>query len=243
MVDFQKFYNSFLGIDKNNSAEVISCERRNEPFCLVFKQLLIMTQIDNNKYYSIAPQFFLEFKNNYNPSNKAMNPDDYLLEIDNTFCNFMDRYSINKNYRLSYPENYISKTKLSEKVVTLNDSNKELYFKLLGKRGIKFKENQWSRLKQLIEEERYYILIDNNEIAAYSFLSNIDNGGANIVVVTLPKYRRKGYGKAVVTKSTEWCLKNELIPIYLVDQSNTASINLAKSLGFETMSEEIIISV
>ena len=242
MLDFQKYYKAYLGINENNS-DIISCKKRNKPFCFVFKHLLIMSKINEKYYYSVAPQFYLKFKNNFKPVSKTANLNDFLLEIDNTFCKFIDRYNINKFYRFSYPNNFINKTDLSEKVSTLSKSNKELYFKLLGNRGKKFKENQWKKREHLINDERYSILIENNEIAAYSFLSNIDNGGANILVVTLPKYRKKGYGKAVVLQSIEWCLNNKLIPIYLVNQSNIASINLAKSLGFELKSEEIIISV
>ncbi len=243
MIDFQKYYKAYLGINENSSEKIFSSDRRDELFSLIYKQYLIMSKIEEDTYYSIAPKFYEKFKESFKQFQDLKNMDEILYEIDDTFCEYIDNYTISKYYRFSNPNRLKVEANLSSEVVALSDSHKELYFKLMGIRGNKFKEKQWEKRKYLINDERYFILIQNNEIAAYSIISDIDYGGANIVVVTFPKYRKKGYGRAVVAKSVEWCYRNDLIPVYLVNQLNIASINLAKSLGFELKAEEIIVSV
>jgi len=47
----------------------------------------------------------------------------------------------------------------------------------------------------------------------------------------------------VVEQCVHWCLENEVVPIYLVDTNNTASLKLAESLGFTCQSEEFVLSI
>lgn len=242
-MNFNQHYKKYLGINSECNERMLSCKQRDEMFCFYFKQILIISKFNNTNYYSIAPQFYDFLKNQLEPKSFSAEFDELLFEIDDVFCEILDRYQISKYLRLSNPNKPSKETPFSQDVCILDETNKHLYFKLLGERGKKFKEKQWIKRQKLILEKRYFLIIENNAIAAYSFLSDINNGGANIVVVTLPKYRKKGYGKALVSKAIEWCMNNDKIPIYLVNQNNTASINLANSLGFKTMSEEIIIEV
>jgi predicted GNAT family acetyltransferase len=56
---------------------------------------------------------------------------------------------------------------------------------------------------------------------------------AQIAVVTHPKYRGQGYGKAVVSKLTEEALNRGLVPQYRTLQANSSSMTIARELGFE----------
>lgn len=243
MKNFEEHYQEFLGIKKENSDPIISCKRRDDLFCLIFKQILIVSSFNDTLYYSIAPQYYSSLKRNFEAEINPENLTNLFFEIDDYFCNILDRYQIDRYYRLSNPDKPEMSLPIFDKIITLDESNKDLYFRLIGERGPKFKERQWLNRQKLILDKRYFILIENNEIAAYSFISDLDFGGANIGIVTLPKYRQKGYGKALVSKAIDWCNRNEIRPIYLVNQQNNASINLAKSLGFKVMSNEIIVTV
>ena len=55
-----------------------------------------------------------------------------------------------------------------------------------------------------------------------------------IGVDTLEPYRQKGIGKAVVSALTEYILDQRNIPFYSALESNTASRQLAASLGYKT---------
>ncbi|MCK4957710.1 MAG: GNAT family N-acetyltransferase [Candidatus Cloacimonetes bacterium] len=239
---FEVYCLNYLGIKKNKN-KIVTCKRRSDTFCNVFKQLLIMSKFNNNFYYSIAPEFVTLFKDEFNIPNIDIHLKEHLFLIDDTFSNFIDEYRINKMYRLTLESSQIFNEFYSENVQVLNNNNKDIYLKLFGERSSNYLEKKWIQKRKYIEEGRYFVYIEQNEIAAYSFISDIDNGGANLVVVTLPKFRKKGYGKAVVTESVKWCFNNNILPIYLVDQSNLASIKLAKSLGFQEMAEEIIVTI
>jgi GNAT superfamily N-acetyltransferase len=55
---------------------------------------------------------------------------------------------------------------------------------------------------------------------------------AEVYVYTEPAARGRGWGKAVVSALVADLLKNNLIPLYVVNQQNAPSINLATSVGF-----------
>jgi len=55
---------------------------------------------------------------------------------------------------------------------------------------------------------------------------------AEVYVYTEPAARMRGWGKAVITALVSELLKNSVRPLYVVNEQNTASINLAASVGF-----------
>ena len=93
------------------------------------------------------------------------------------------------------------------------------------------------------KEVLQFILLSDRKIVSMCKISDINFSGGNIVVWTDSNYRNKGFGKQVLAEAVKWCINNKIIPIYWVDSQNTASINLADSLGFKTKSEEIVVSV
>jgi RimJ/RimL family protein N-acetyltransferase len=242
MTDFMTYYKSFLGIGDNDSGGIISCERRSGSFSMAYTQMLIMTKLDGNYYYSIAPEYYKQFSDTYIPPANDAPFDEFLRAIDDTFCELKDQYRVNKMLRHILPDLYLNVSELADRVETLGHKTKNAYFRLMGLRGMKYKEKRWEDRKDMIEQGRYFVFLENNDIASYAFLTDLDYGAANIVVVTLPQYRKKGYGKAVVTRAVQWCIDNDILPIYLVDHTNTASIRLATSLGFTKVSEEVIVT-
>lgn len=65
---------------------------------------------------------------------------------------------------------------------------------------------------------------------------------ADIAVRTHPDYRRQGYGRSVVASLVEYLLRQGRTPLYSVDTQNTASVDLAQSIGFvDTLARTIIL--
>ncbi|BAY84235.1 hypothetical protein NIES267_37310 [Calothrix parasitica NIES-267] len=62
-------------------------------------------------------------------------------------------------------------------------------------------------------------------------------------VLVNPEYRRRNIGKAVVSKICEWALERDYIVEWSSWDENTASIALAKSLGFKQFLSEYEFSV
>ena len=101
--------------------------------------------------------------------------------------------------------------------------------------------NVWrSQAAEYISEYKKYVIRDSGNIVSYCKVSNIDYGYGNIVVWTDEKYRRKGYARELLFRIILMCESEGIVPVYIVDSQNSASIELAKSFGFETVQTEII---
>jgi hypothetical protein len=65
---------------------------------------------------------------------------------------------------------------------------------------------------------------------------------AEIAVNTRPQYRRQGWGRSVVAALSGHVIDGGRIPLYVVSEENTASIQLAESVGFtDTGSRELLL--
>lgn len=73
---------------------------------------------------------------------------------------------------------------------------------------------------------------ENDVIGASAILNWQSPGFAEIGVTTQAGYRRRGWGRSVVSAMANYLLENGRIPLYVVSQTNEASIQLAESVGF-----------
>jgi len=243
MINFFEYYKAYLGINDDYEQTVYPCPIRSKIFCFRSKQPLIYSNLNGKVYFSIAPEFYEELISKLDNIESDCNPDELLSKLDDIFTDLVEDQYINKMYRMSVTKNNLKKPDKFELVEPFSDKHKPLYFKQFASRGEKYKAKKWNFMQQLRDEGRYFVIIDEDQIVSFSYISDIQAGGTNIVVSTNPKFRKKGYGKAVVHAATNWCFKNNLIPIYLVIQSNLASVNLAQSLGYKTMVEEIVVTI
>jgi GNAT superfamily N-acetyltransferase len=58
---------------------------------------------------------------------------------------------------------------------------------------------------------------------------------ADIGVLIHPDYRGRGLGKAVVSALCEWCIENDVVPMYRVFGDHDHSRRIAQALGFKEM--------
>lgn len=157
------------------------------------------------------------------------------------FSNISLNFEVKEMYRM-YKE---AKLDISNgNAVLLNDDTKQ-YFMNTGNKAsdINFKEKKWSQLKYIIDTGLIYIVPNNYRIASMAYVSDVYNGGANIVVNTDEQFRRKGYAKMAVASLTNSILENNLLPIYFANVNNEGSINLAKSLEYENIALEIVVCI
>ena len=73
---------------------------------------------------------------------------------------------------------------------------------------------------------------ENDIIGASATLNWQSPTYAEIGVTTQPGYRRRGWGRSVVSAMTNYLLEDGRTPLYVVAQNNEASIQLAESVGF-----------
>jgi GNAT superfamily N-acetyltransferase len=77
-----------------------------------------------------------------------------------------------------------------------------------------------------------YEIASNGAVRAMAGVNWRSPRFAEVYVYTEPAARGKGWGKAVVSALVDDLLSDRLVPLYVVNQDNTASINLARSVGF-----------
>ena len=82
------------------------------------------------------------------------------------------------------------------------------------------------------------VMVDSSIVSvAYTDLPP-DGKAVEVGVETAPAYRNRGYAKDALTKLISELDRIDTVPIYICSQSNTASMRLAKSLGFSTQAME-----
>ena len=72
----------------------------------------------------------------------------------------------------------------------------------------------------------------NQMMAASAGLNWMSPHFGEVSVNTSPNYRRRGWGKSVVSSMVNYLLENGRKPLYVVSQQNEASMQLAERVGF-----------
>ena len=82
---------------------------------------------------------------------------------------------------------------------------------------------------------------ENDVIGASATLNWQTPNFAEIGVKTHPDYRRRGWGRSVVSAMANYLLENGRMPLYVVAQNNKASVQLAERIGFHDSGHREII--
>lgn len=241
-ITFQDYYYEYLGIDKKDlelGKRVFSTNQRNKPLNGQFVHYLISTYIDGKQIFSVAPQYYDDFFQ-FIKEQATDNIDDIIKLLSNFFSNKLESFSIRRMDRLTPNEDCDIWNLLNSSAIKLT---KKIFIDDLENIDEATRMEIWERKKDEVLEDRKFVVLENKKIISACKISDIDFGGGNIAVWTDSNYRNKGFGKQVVAEAVKWCINNKILPIYWVDSENTASASLAKSLGFEVRSEEIVVSV
>lgn len=93
-----------------------------------------------------------------------------------------------------------------------------------------------------IEPLNKYVVKFNGNIISYCKISDIYFGFGNIVIFTDENFRNQGLATTLLNLLLIKCEEKKIFPLYMVDSKNTASVHLAKKLGFSVVSQEVIMS-
>jgi GNAT superfamily N-acetyltransferase len=80
-----------------------------------------------------------------------------------------------------------------------------------------------------------YGIFAGGQLVAYASHRYWDDVIADIGVLIHPGYRSRGLGKAVVSALCEWCIANDVVPMYRVFSDHTHSLRISQALGFKEM--------
>ncbi|MGH4125071.1 MAG: GNAT family N-acetyltransferase [Clostridium sp.] len=236
---FNSYYLKYLGIsiqEVHKEKKIFQCSQRKKPINNCFFQHLIVTNIDGINTFSVTPKLYRDFSKYIIPF-KNMETTELFKVLRVFFDSRLEIYTIREMYRMTLDITY-KRIPLQNSIVKLT---KEIFINNLQTVSEEEKQRIWLRKKDEVIQGRQYIILDGNKIASYCKVSNIDYNGGNLTVYTNEKYRNKGYGKSVSIGAINWCIENEVIPVYWVDKKNMPSVALAKSLGFKIRSEEIVV--
>lgn len=234
MISFDEYYSKFLGIEKellSQGKRVFISEYRDKPLNKKYFYPLIISNCYgklacsvSNKYVDIAYKYFDGTEDSINRIVED------LRKIDESFrVRKMHRFSYNIENACNILTNHIATplTQESIKSIKLTGISHEDYIKIN---------------KEALDSGVEHVIIKDNRIASRAFISDIYVNAGNIVVFTKDEYRNNGYGKEVVKGCIEWCFKKDILPIYLVEESNKPSLNIPLALNFIKQADEFIIS-
>jgi len=227
----KEHYLEFLGIDENKVMDgevVFSSEFRDLP-------------LNQNYFYPIiATEYFGGYI--YSTSDKHYSMVKELVSVHgDNIENFYEAFNVNNNeyrlrkmYRYSYDDKTLHDTR--SRTMTFED------IKYIGVKTDEEHEQYIKRKKEVLEAGRQFIIEEKGKIKAIGLISEIRCGGGNIVVATMKGYRGNGYAKEVVKGCINWCIEHDVIPVYLVEDTNEISKKIPLSLGFNFITTEWIIS-
>ncbi|MBN2794502.1 MAG: GNAT family N-acetyltransferase, partial [Clostridia bacterium] len=225
---YKDYYKKYLGV-KAFENQLVSSMQREIPLNKQYYYSVVVSEVEKALIYSVKPEWLEIFRgvelNYFNPSEVLKN----LNERENWL----------HAYRTMYRMVYQGEEILETKAVVLTE---DLYRKQHANQSEAFFEAYLKKNGELIRTGRRFWIYHEKQWAASGVVSDIDFNGGNIAVYTEKEFRKKGYGKEVVTACINWCICNNVLPVYLVDCHNTSSIALAKSLGFEIIAKEWILS-
>lgn len=227
---FEKYYYKYLGCDNKIN---FLCSKNDDFKVNGFIYPMIYSNYKEDKICSLSDKYYEVIKNVLKENKNIIDVERYLKDF---FTKKDKNFIIQRMKRMSKIKD--ANISISE-VICINEEHKKLFFNsFIYNKDEEYKQLKWEKLLK-----NTYIngIIKDNKIVSLGFVSNIDCGGANIVIQTVEGYRNKGYGKRIVEKISRDVLKDGILPIYWVNEENTCSIKLAESLGFETQVLETVV--
>ena len=95
----------------------------------------------------------------------------------------------------------------------------------------------WTDAENFLKHGAGFSLFYNNELASTAYSAYVHDNFLEIGIETIEAYRGKGLAQFVCSALIDYCLQNNLEPVWSCRLENTASCKLARKLGFEPVSK------
>jgi len=100
-------------------------------------------------------------------------------------------------------------------------------------RGSVVPRNFWKSKEDFLSRGIGFVITHDNDFVAASFSAFIERNVLELGVETCERYRGRGFGRVACSALIAYCLANGYEPVWACSNANTASCNLARSMGFE----------
>ena len=148
--------------------------------------------------------------------------------------------SVIQNTRVNF-EFDRDKFELSKTASTINDCeqsiralDKDIFQQLAGKVA---PQHFWKNADDFIKFGKGYSLVLDDQVASSAYSACVDNNILEIGIETKQEHQGKGYAFTLASKLIDYCLDNNLTPVWACRLENTGSYLLAQKLGFTPTKE------
>ena len=176
----------------------------------------------NNEYTKNQQQFALYVLD----KNWEQCIDQYILQN-----NLIKKYN-RKYFRFNNEKYYIFKDSVKEQINKINfktvdlKNYKELNFKYMPDR-------YWDSIEDFIKNGINYCVYYDKQYVSIAFSGFLDNNKCDIGIETLVEFQGKGFASLAATKLIDYCLSNNIEPIWGCRSDNISSSKISNKLGFE----------
>lgn len=95
--------------------------------------------------------------------------------------------------------------------------------------------NLWGSSENFLLNGFGFCILKNNEFVSVCNSYYTRDGFAEIDVITIKQFRNQGFAKAVCLQFINYCIENNIKPIWDCDDGNENSKKLAQKLGFKSL--------
>ncbi len=149
---------------------------------------------------------------------------------ENNFSNGL----IELNTRVNFNFNKEKYQRLKKKVISEFDlivETTQVHFDLMPGSVIPMKF--WDSSEDFLQQGKGFTMLHNGEIASTAYSAYVHEDKLEIGIETIEKYRGLGLAELTCSRLIDYCIDNNLIPVWSCRYENIASYNLAIKLGFE----------
>lgn len=228
-------------IIKNNQAGRIFVNNQTNPTCCLIASCggtyIVAGEEGDLKFNDWLIQYLKNKSNHLNYYDLNATSETWLKLLSNILDG--DVVKLSRTIYNFYTNNFFSLNNWSSKIpvnMTLKCMDEELYDKFLNTINPLYK-NTWGVFNEFALKGFGFCLLDKDRFVSVCTSDYVAGGYASIDIITMNKYRRKGFASITCSAFIEHCLHNKLIPVWNADSGNMPSNELALKLGFNKIKE------
>jgi hypothetical protein len=202
-------------------------ESKNEKFNKSFKDYVLSV----NKKRS-NDEWMQAFPDSWHIELEKLFGSDLITSIKTTHDHEQQKVEINTRVNFIFDRNvYISKRKINSSLdINIVRTNKQILNTI---NGSVVPEYFWENENDFLENGVGFSLFYKGKLAATAFSSFIQDNKLELGIETITEFRGMGVAEQVCIALIDYCLDNQLEPIWACRLGNVGSYKLAKKLGFE----------
>ncbi|MFC3745534.1 GNAT family N-acetyltransferase [Paenibacillus sp. GCM10012306] len=222
-------------IDHNQSGKVFVDHRENPASCLVihsYGQYLLAGSGSDERFMNDVVEYLLNEQNHSTYYDLYVTTPELLILINerlagrtvllhrSSFTFDPSRFQNLKTTLQALPEYYVMKS--------MDDT---LFNKYRNEMDSSY-DSLWNSSQHFMERGFGYCIMMNDHFASVCNSFFVGGGYADIDIVTVDEYQKRGLATLTGAAYIEHCLKHDVVPNYNCDAGNQRSIQLATKLGF-----------